>query len=162
MRQTWRVEYRLRLLNLDEDVAKLVKSGAVTYNAAAEIAKLRSDQQTEVIRKISRGALTTDAAVTSAVRTIQEAEAQPAMFEMPVVSDEDLQTLSSMESAIEKMIGLVNRGFKDGECRVAVRVDPSKAQMIAEKLRLIRQTIGHMERDLEAAFGQRAILAEAA
>ncbi len=162
IKKRYRLTESLALLDLEDGIQTMVASGAISRYAAYYISLLAPHQQTDIVRRIGQGHLTSDISIRAACEAIKTKESQPAMFNLPEVSEEDRKTVNAMEAAIERMIALVNRGWKDGDCRIAVQVDPSKSRLMSEKLRLIRHTISHMERELEAAHGQRAIFAQAA
>lgn len=157
IQQSWRIKQRVHLLNLDPDIQTLTKGGQISLNAAYEIAKLPARQQIDIVRRIGQGQLTSDQQIASAVQTLLDRDAQPAFF-ADEVSEKDRATLTSMEAAVEQIIRLVNRGWKDGECIIAVKVDPNKVTTMTEKLRLARSAILHMEKALESAQAQRVIL----
>jgi ParB/RepB/Spo0J family partition protein len=158
--QPWRINYRLRLLNLEPEFQTLLTAGQITLNAAQEIAKLSGRDQTRVVKQINSGTLKTDGQVTAAVQAIQDKLSQDDIFSDGgrVASSKDLVTVKSMESRIEQVSMMVSKGWKDGECVVVQRVDPNRATLMADKIAAIRKALAMMENELRKSVAQAALV----
>lgn len=164
-RQVWRIEERLRLLDLEPALLKLYESGNLSQEAASEISRVKDHaQQTKLVQMVSRGHLVGYKAIRTAVDTIIDGKTQADIFgeAAPVASSEDLQTISRMEKKIETVVGMVASGWRDGECIVACRVNPNRALLTADKLAAIRRSLSFMEKELRNIAAQASVVLEAA
>ena len=151
-----KVKRLLRLQHLLPEIRKLVEAGHVTPGAAFEIARLRGDNQRaqmDVIRLMREGSVSNDRQVKQAVDAIEEKLSQTDIFGPGNrVTIDERHTVDSMERRIEAIIRTLNGGWKDGECVLAAKVDRNRAGKMAEQLKLLRTTIAHMERALDAVL----------
>jgi ParB family chromosome partitioning protein len=158
--QSWRITYRTRLLNLEPEIQTLLDGGAITLNAASEIAKLSPLDQTRVTRRISSGQLRTDSEVGAAVQAILDKLSQADIFgDAGRPSEEEVATVNRMEAKIDAVAKMVAAGWKDGECVIIRKVDPGKAALLADQLAAIRKHLHTMEHDLRRVAAQAEILA---
>jgi len=162
-RQVWRIEERVRLLDLDPAALKLYESGNLPQEAASEISRIKDHrQQIKLIKLVSSGKLTGYRAIRAAVDTILGEKTQADIFgdAAPKASNEDVQTLNRMERRIESVVSMISSGWKDGECVVATKVSPDRARLTADKIKAMRSALLHMENDLRGAAAQvEAVLA---
>jgi ParB/RepB/Spo0J family partition protein len=159
----FRVRWRLQLLNLCDEVRPLVASGQMDRQHALELSRLPAHEQTRVARLISTGRIGPGwKAVRLAVDTILGETAQADIFgpAAPRPSAQEVQTVSRMERRIEQVARMVADGWKDGECIIAARVSPDRAQLMADELAVIRRSLGIMERELRQTLGQAALVVE--
>jgi|GEM_PF-2654883 len=164
-RQIWRIEERLRLLDLEPTLLKLYEGGNLSQEAASEISRVKDHtQQGKLVQMISRGQLSGYKAIRTAVDTILEGKTQADIFgdAAPKTSEEDLQTVSRMEKKIETVIGMVASGWRDGECVVACRVSPNRALLAAERIAAICRSLSIMEKELRNTAAQASVVLEAA
>lgn len=153
--QSWRVTYRTRLLNLEPEHQKLVDQGAISLNAAQEIAKLAPNDQTKVIQMINRGQIKTDQQVTAAVTTILSKLSQNDFFgDSNKASEKDARTIRSMEAKISQVEKMVSSGWRNGECITASKVSLDRVGHMADKIGAIRKALSHMERNLRSTQTQ--------
>ena len=161
--QPWRILYRTRLLKLAPEHQTLLGAGALSLNAAQEIAKLPPPMQTRVVQRINLGMIKGDAQVSAAVNALIDGLTQSDIFgESAKASESDVQIVSRMERKIEDVEKLVAQGWKDGECVAATKVDPGRAGVMADKLEHIRKALYAMERELRTVSVQAELLSEAA
>jgi len=156
----WRVNEKLALLQLDDQVAKLIDTGQLAVTTASLLVDLPDHKQCDIVRRIANGTLrgnTSD--IRAAVGAVKLAEAQPDLMELPKApSISDRAALTRLEDSVDRVVAMLNAGFKDGECVAAKRVDPSRIAMLADKLVLAKQTVGKMERQLRDALAQSEML----
>lgn len=160
-RPVWRVNQRLALTNLAPSIAKLCESGAFDCYNAQEIARLPNhDDQIKILKLYNNGTLYVFKALVSAIDAILEGKTQADMFgeAAPKVSEEDVATINSMESKVEKMAALASAGWKNGECIVATKVSRNRARLMAEKIRAMRSALLVMEQSLRQAAAQAEIV----
>lgn len=147
----FRVKWRLQLCNLESGIRKLFEGGHLDRQQAMEIARLDDHAaQVRILGLVNRGQLTGWKAVRNAVEQAMGVGNRPDLFGAgaPKPSDAEVETLSSMESKIDRMAGAVSAGWRDGECVIASRVSPDRAQLMADKLAALQKCLKVMERDL--------------
>jgi ParB/RepB/Spo0J family partition protein len=160
-RMEWRVEERLRLLDLEPTLLKLYESGNLPQEAASEISRIKDyAQQTRLVQMVARGQLQGYAAIRSAVQTILNETSAVDLFgtATPKATEENIRTVSAMERKIESVVGMVAGGWRDGECVVACKVAPDRARLMADKLAAIKRSISIMESQLRATAAQAEIV----
>lgn len=163
IRQSFRIKDRLQLLQLTPEIQTLVKGGQLNAASAYEIAKLDTGGQTRMVQKISSGRLVTLGAIKAAVQTQTDVDENVCMFgDLQDVSTADRQALGSMERRVEQVISMINAGWKDGECIIAMKVDRDRAVLMAERLELAQKAVAAMARSLREAHGQVEMLTETA
>lgn len=160
----FRVRWRLQLLNLAPDIRKLFETGNLDRQQAMELARLPEHRdQHRVLRLIQRGQLTGWKSVRQAVDGILENVTQEDIFGgAGKASDADVSTARSMERRIEAVANMVGKGWKDGECVVAAKVNPDNANLMADKLSAIQKALRIMERELRNTNAQATLLRESA
>jgi len=160
-RQVWRIEERLRLLDLEPNLLKLYESGNLSQEAASEISRVKNHaQQIKLVQMVSRGQISGYKAIRTAVDTVLGEKTTADIFgdAAPRASEQDLHTLSRMEKKIESVVAMVASGWSDGECIIATKVSPCRARLMAEKLAALRRSIQIMESELRSAAAQAEIV----
>lgn len=153
--ELWRVNERLALVKLDDEVRSLVRSGQLAPTCGVEIAKLPKEQHTKIARRIAAGQLSTIAEIRAAVNTLIEQAAQGEMLgATPKASRAELVTVGAMEKKIAQIKGLAASGFKNGEVVAAKKVAPDRARKMADELEVVRLSISRMVKDLRQAAVQ--------
>lgn len=152
----FRITWRLSLLSLAPEIRKLAESDNIDRQQALEISKLaKHSDQWKIVKLIQSGRINGWAAVKNAVQSLVDSEAQIDFFgSAPRASREDVESVNAMEAKIERMATIAALGWKDGECRIAVKVNPDRAALMADKLKAMRSAIAVMERDLRNASAQ--------
>jgi ParB family chromosome partitioning protein len=155
-KQTWRVTDRLRLLNLAPEHIQLFEGGNLSAEAVYEISRLdRHEDQSRIVRMISRGQLKGYNAIRAAVLEILDGQAQTEIFaDRPKPTKEQLQTVAGMEAKIQRIVEMVAAGFHDNEVVIAKKIAPDKAALMADKLDLIRKHCLEMSNQLRRAAAQ--------
>lgn len=157
---TFRVEWRLSLLNLSPPVARMVESGQIDRQLALECARLETHHdQTKLVRLVNSGSLVGWKAVRNAVDAMNNPAAAADLFgpSAPKPADEDVAVLSTMERRIESVKSMVAAGWRNGECIVANRVDPDRAAKMADEINAIGAALRTMERELRNVNAQAKI-----
>lgn len=159
----FRVQWRLRLLGLDPAIRKLFETGNLDRQQAMEIARLSDHaDQHRILRLINRGHLSGWKAVRNAVDAILGNVTQADIFgDAGKASDEDVARLTAMEKRIQSVATMVGKGWKDGECVVATRVNPDRVSTMAGKIAEIQKALRIMERELRNASAQVAVVTAA-
>jgi ParB/RepB/Spo0J family partition protein len=159
----FRVRWRLQLLQLDPTIMKLFESDQIDRQTAMEIARLPSHaDQRKILRMVNKQELVGWKAVRNAVEAILNNTTVADLFGEGhgKPSKEDIATVNVMESRIDKVVAMVNRGWKNGECIIANKVDPGRAAVMADKLSNIRKALITMERELRNTNAQVSIALE--
>lgn len=161
--QHWRVTDRLSLLKLEPEHQTLLASGSITANAAYEVAKLGSADQTRIIKRIANGDLRGDTAVKAAVSVVLDNLSQEDIFgDAGIVSEEDVATLNRMEKKIAQVEALLAHGWRDGECVAAAKVSPDRAELMADKIATMMKSLKVMEKALRMTQAQVEMVMEKA
>jgi ParB family chromosome partitioning protein len=97
-KQTWRIDERLALLNLTDEIRALVISGEVRASEAFHIARVPEGQQHIVLKAIKDGTVNTWAKVTRFVDGMLAS--QDALFELQTASEEEMATIRHFEHSL--------------------------------------------------------------
>lgn len=158
----FRVKWRLQLLNLEPSIAKLFASDQIDRQQAMEIARLPQHRdQVRILGLINRGHLVGWKAVRNAVDALLTNATQSDIFgdSAPPASAEEIEVLHAMEKKIDTVLHMIAKGWKDGECVVANRVNPDRAALLADKLKSMQTCLRIMERELRNVSAQAIIAA---
>lgn len=115
-KQVWRVDERLSLLNLADDIKPLVLTGKVTNSQAFEMSRLKAPQQHIVLRKILAGELGTYNRLRSFVSGLDAMDRQECIFAMEPLTPSEEVSLRSLETAlksIERFFGCMDSNTLD-------------------------------------------------
>lgn len=156
----FRVRWRLQLLNLAPAPLKLFEAGQLDRQQALELARLPEPaEQIRVVQMINRGQLLGWKSVRCAVDALIDGTTQADIFGevAPHAAEKDLETLSSMERRILSVATMVGAGWYEGECKIAAKVNPDRAALMADKLAAIQQATRTMERELRNLAAQALI-----
>ncbi|HVN96216.1 MAG TPA: ParB/RepB/Spo0J family partition protein [Syntrophorhabdaceae bacterium] len=107
-RQVWRIDEKIRLLNLTEENRKLVIKGKLTNAQAQELARLKPEHQAIALAKILSGACPTYNKLRALVDSLLLKESQFNLFELEEMSDEEravIDRTDALLTAIERLIG---------------------------------------------------------
>ena len=164
-RQVWRIEERTRLLALNPTLLRLYEGGQLSQEAASEIARITDHKaQDRVARLVASGQVRGYRAIRGAVDAVLGIVEQEALFgDLPAApTPEDTKAITAMEAKVDQIIAMVNRGWKDGECVVAMKVSPDRARLMADKLDTIQKMLRIMSADLRSTAAKGAIFLQAA
>lgn len=161
----FRVRWRLQLLNLSPEIRKLVACEQIDKQQAMEVSRLeRHADQTRIVGMINRRELVGWKAVRNAVDAIINKTTLGDLFgEMaPSPRARDVAVVKGMEEKIDRIVALLNGGWRDGECIIAGKVSPDRAAHLADQLGAIKTTVSTMERELRNFAAQAKIAFEEA
>ena len=159
IRQPWRIERRLRLLGLAPEMQALYRHGTVITEVHGQhMAGLSLNGQREFVSLIKRGLVPNDAAARAAADAIRHKEAT---VDLPLGEPEARRkpraSLRTVEERIDALGGQLQPFFKDGQWTAPDNIDVAEAERCREKLRLLKQHIVHMERELARAASVTAV-----
>lgn len=144
--QEWRITYRIKLLGLTDDNQELVKKGVVSMTQAYHMAGLSPNGQQAFLKLCMAGLASTDKSAAEAAAAIEAKENQ---IDMPMVIDMPKRvSIKSTEARIDALGTAMQPLFKDGVFKIEGNIDPAEAQRCVEKIKLLRQHIGQVEREL--------------
>jgi ParB family chromosome partitioning protein len=157
----FRVRWRLQLLNLSPGILALFKASQLDRQQAMEIARLPDHRdQARILRLINAGKLVGWKPTRNAVDALLTEATQADIFgdAAPKPSKDDAKAVAGMERRIADVIEMVGRGWRDGECIIAARVDPDRAGKMADQLGELQKALRVMERELRNVTAQGQIV----
>lgn len=147
LKQIWRIDERTSLLNLSEDIQKMVTNNNLTNSQAFEVSRLPQVKQQQVINKILRGELNTYNKIRAFVNAMIELESQGAFFQLEQMSQpekETIYTFNSMLRNVERFIKQVyeqdkvdylkNAGFRQD-------IQPERLDLVIQQLQKVRKEV---------------------
>jgi hypothetical protein len=156
----FRVRWRLQLLNLSPDIRKLVAADQLDRQQAMEVSRLDSHaEQHRIVGMINRRELVGWKATRNAVEALINQTTPTDLFgaSAPSSKPRDVATVSGMEDKIDRVVALLNGGWRDGECTIASKVSPDRAAHLADQLAAVKTTVSTMERELRHIAAQAKI-----
>jgi ParB family transcriptional regulator, chromosome partitioning protein len=157
---SWKIEKRLELLNLRPEYQQLAASGQLNVTEATRMSRLAPPNQDKLFSMIQDGACPHWRDLHAVADSMAQAERQVAMFELPEPpSREELEMVSKLERRIDQLVRMLDAGFDSGEVVAARKVDPNKAVIYAEKLRLIIRHCDMMEKSLRGGAAAQSLFA---
>jgi ParB family chromosome partitioning protein len=147
--QQWRITDRLALLGLTENNRELMTQGIITPTQGFHMARLSPNGQHIFLGLIKQGLVSTNASADQAATAIEAKEDQCEM--LMGAEPPQRRSIKSIEDRIDKLGAALQPLFKDGEFAVEGMIDTSEAQRSIEKIKLIRQHMGQIERELVRA-----------
>ncbi len=161
----FRVRWRLKLLALDPTIQTLVKGEQLPVLHALEIAGLEPRDQIALVKRYSRGEMTTINEIRAAVQKISDQQAQTSFLDdVPAddcaYTDKDAATFSAMEKKIDRVASMVGAGFVAGECKVLDKVPAGKARLLADRISALLPALRAMEKDLRRGAVQSTLSLE--
>lgn len=159
----FKVQWRLRLLNLAPQYQKLLAAEQLDRQSATEMARLNPADQDRVFRMVNGGKLIGWKAVRNVVEAILGTiDGGLDLGAPPPPSLADARAVASMESRIDKAARAIGAGWKDGECLIAAQVDPNRAGKMAYKIAAMQSALRVMERELRNVAAPAQLRLEAA
>ncbi|WP_428489094.1 ParB/RepB/Spo0J family partition protein [Rhodopila sp.] len=153
----YRITERTVLLRLQPDYQGLLDSGNLSPTEAYELATLSPRGQKALFKAIRSGACRTAADLRVAATAIADAESQ-----MDLIGDEpagptpqDRDNARTFERQLERIVSLINCGIRDNQVVAVRKIDPNRAEHVADMLALMQKDL----RRIEVAFRGAAIQA---
>jgi len=154
--QSWRIEYRTRLLGLTEDNRNMLCKNIISMTQAYHMAKLSTNGQQEFLKICMAGFASTDKAAAEAADAIDAKEAQ---IEMPMPEQPNKRvSIKTIEDSIDKLGSALQPFFKDGPFKVKSEIDPNEAKRCIEKLKLLKRHLGQIDGELNRAASLSALV----
>jgi ParB family chromosome partitioning protein len=157
-----RITERLRLLNLTEECQHLLERGQLYQTQAYYLAGLSEAGQGKLLRQINAGRCRTVTALRDIAQAIAEAEAQTSMFgdaeTPPPPTVAEISAARGFEARLDNIAAFLRAGIDDNVVTAVRKVDPGRAETIAEILAVMQKDLHRME----TAFRVAAVQAELA
>lgn len=149
LKQPWRISERLSLLSLREEYQEMLARGTLLPSQGYEMSRLSAPLQDELWRLIRGGACDSYARLRASADGLLRKENQGQLFEPePPPTAEEQAALSGLEGLIEKLCTLLARSFSPKEMVLAKKVDPYRAGVVADQIRVISKHLAMMEKTL--------------
>jgi ParB/RepB/Spo0J family partition protein len=148
----FRVDWRLSLLNLRADYQALAAREQLTPAQALEIAKLEPAGQDQLVQAIRRGEVPTVTTMRARAAQIALAANQTEAFpddDAPTLADQRLSL--GLEARVRKVLTVLNDPTIDREIVAARKVDPDRAQHLADLFREMGRDLARLETQLRDA-----------
>lgn len=159
IKQPWRITERTALLNLNPEYLDLMEKGHLSASQGTELSRLAPPEQNSLFHLIRVGKCDTYSKLRSASDALLAQASQGGLFEKSKASNAEQKALSAFESKIEQVVRLVTSGFQDNEIVALKKINPHRAKIVAEQLRLIGKHLKMIEREVDRATIQHEIAA---
>lgn len=116
MKGTFRIEWRLSLLNLEQIYQEYAIKGILNPTQAREISRLPKEQQKQVFDKISTGKLNTYEKLRSFVNALLFVKEQESFIPEP--TPEDRAVYTKYDQIIKSLVNLIDRSFNRDDLSV--------------------------------------------
>lgn len=153
--QVWRITDRIKLLGLTQDNQDLVATGIISMTQAYHMASLSPNGQASFLALAKQGLVSTNAAAQAAAASIEAKEAQIGMA--MVIDLPKRKSVRKIEDQIDTLGKALSPLFKDGEFKLDGNIDQNEAAKCMQKLKLLRQHIGQVEREFQRAASVAAV-----
>jgi len=157
LKQVWRVDERLSLLNLAPRFQEALVQGIISPSQAFEMSRLASPEDQELIfKKIKAGDLPTYNHLRSFVSAMVDAKKQATMFAPP--KQEDVAVVNRWEKTLDAVSRLIVKSFSQEDCRVLAKVLDGNVQANIVKIDLIMKHLNLIKKAmLESASRQEVV-----
>ena len=161
LRQPWRIQERLTLLNARPEYLQLFATGQISPKQAFYLGKLQPHNQDTLFRAIRDGRCQTRAGLRATAEALQHAEQQTMMFEDPPEveaarpTEQEVRQASRFKVRMDQVVALLQEAIVDNEVVAVGKVNPNEATYCAD---LAAAMVPDLKR-LELAL-RRAALAE--
>lgn len=148
----FRVRWRLSLLQLREEYRTLARAGHLTPDQAKEMAKLEPRDQDRLFRDIKAGACSSSLALNARRAELQAEAAQGEMFNVDDKPSEATRRLAQgFEAKVRRVSAMLRECTVENQIVAVHRVDPTRADTLADLMAAMRGDLERIERALRAA-----------
>ncbi|MEW6115650.1 MAG: ParB/RepB/Spo0J family partition protein [Nitrospirota bacterium] len=152
LKQTWRIDERLSLLNLTPEYQQMVAEGKIGNSEAFEMSRVTPAKQGVVLKKIVSGELNTYNKLRAFVDGMIALESQGNIFDLNSLSEEEQSSIRSFDgmlAGIERFIGK----FRDEERIALLKKAGFRADIKSERLDLIIKELQGIRKIILAGKG---------
>jgi ParB family chromosome partitioning protein len=156
----FRVRWRLSLLTLEPEFQTLARSGQLTPAQALELATLETGAQRELFRAINAGQCETTLALKAKGAELRQAAAQiDAFADLARPSESSRRLAQGFEARVRKLAATLRESTVDNEVVAVRKVDPTRADTLADLFAAMRGDLERIERALRQMSAQELIAA---
>jgi ParB family chromosome partitioning protein len=157
LQQAWRVTERTCLLNLEPEYQSLARSRQLSNSQAYEMAQLDRRGQHKLFKHILAGDCPTHNALKSMRVVIEQEAAQVSFLDMDDAPTEHERSLAkSLEERVRRVVRVLQASTVDNEVVAVKKIDPSRADTLADLLKAMRGDLLRIETALRAVNQRRA------
>lgn len=160
IKQPWRITERTSLLRLQERYQDLLRKGHLTPSQATELSRLDGPGQDTLFRAIKRGACPTYNDLRAAADAILEAGKQSSFLRDEGPSDAERRRAKTFESRMASLAQMLRDGIKDNEITAVRKVDPTRAETLADVCFQMGKDLKRIEKALRQAAVQADLMPE--
>jgi ParB family chromosome partitioning protein len=162
IRQPRRIAERVALLQLAGEYQEALTCGVLNPSQAGEMARLSPASQRVLFQAIRAGRCKTYAELRSVAQGLLDAENQTEMFPNERTTDDERRAVYGLEQKIDRVCDVLGAGFEDNDIVILRKVNPLKADVIADKLEVIEASLKRLRLALRASAIARAAKESAA
>lgn len=156
MKHTFRIDWRLSLLNLEKIYQEYAVKGILSPTQAREMSRLPKEKQGICFDMISAGRANTQNKLTAIVNAMLYAENQASFLPEPTL--EERKVNSKYDRMIENIVSFINRAFNRDDLSVLSAVLTPLARVNIERIDLIIQHLNKIKRALLESDSAREVL----
>ncbi len=151
LKQPWRITERLSLLTLRDDYQAMLARGTLGPSQAYEMSRLPPPLQDELLRLIRAGACDSYNRLRASAEGLLQRDKQGELLERtdPPTAQEQA-ALSGLERLVEKLCALLSKSFSSKEMVLVKKINPYRAGVVADQIKVIQQHLSAMEKMLRA------------
>lgn len=159
--QVWRITDRIGLLGLTDDNRKLIEQNIITVTQGYHMGRLSPHGQAKFLELVKSGLVTTNRSSEAAAERILAQEAQSG-FDIFDEAQERKASVKKSTKGLELKIDTIGQAvqklYNDGEVAIPNGIiDEVGAQECLTKLRLLKKSLGQIERAIMKAASEAAI-----
>ncbi len=151
LKQPWRITERTNLLRLAAEYQEALAHELLTPSQAQEMSRLGFASQRTLFEAIRAGRCATYAELRRVTQTLYDAEHQGKLWDDAPPSDEERRAIAGLEQKIERVCAVVAAGFDGNDVVILRKVNPLKADVLADKLGVLETSIKKLRLALRAA-----------
>lgn len=158
IKQPWRIQERLNLLNLKPVYREYVVKGILTPSQAQEMSRVDVPFQDLLFNKIRDGKADTYNKLRSLANAIVYQQEQQSF--LPEPSDEDRKVKNKYDRMIDMIIEFINRSFNPDDMTILKKVMDSTLSVNIERIDMIIDHLHRIKKAMIQAEGTREVMTE--
>ncbi len=161
LKQPWRITERLSLLKLRPEHQDLLRKGVLSPSQGYEMSRLKPAHQDELLRLIRNGRCDSYHRLRATAEGFLQRERQPALIVMEAPTPREQAAQNKIERLIDRLCTLLTHSVKENEVIILKNVNPSRAALMADQVKLIQTELKRIEKTLRQAAVQVALPSKA-
>lgn len=155
--QPWLIPNRLKLLSLTLDNQELLSKGVISKKQAIAMSDLSPNGQSEFLKLVKAGLVSTNKSCEEAAARIAAKEAQVPMFTEAEAPKRDCTEAKLVEDKVDRIGKSISALFDKEGLLICDGVEPHEATRCIEKIKLLKLSLGQIERELIRAASITAV-----